>query len=84
MKTRDIAQLCTRNLAVITGKKKYRWSPFLFRQALFLEPDNNDLYFEMGKYYFRCGEWEKAHEAFTRVFEHDAEVNDPFSYWAFY
>lgn len=83
-KTRDIALLCIRNLAVITGKMKFCRSPFLFRQALFLEPDSNDLYFELGKYYFCKEKRKKARKAFIRVFEHDAKVDDPFSYWALY
>lgn len=84
VKTRYIAGLCTRNLAIITGEMKEYRSRFLFGQALFLDPDNNDLHFELGKYYFRRDELEMSRGAFTRVFEHDAEVNDPFSYWGFY
>jgi len=83
-KTRDIAKLCTRNLAIITGEMKEYRSRFLFNQALFLDPDSNDLHFELGKYYFRRDELEESRDNFTRVFEHDAEVDDPFSYWRFY
>jgi len=81
------AQLCTRNLAVITGENKFWRSRLYFGQAAFLDLDNNDLYFEAGKYFFRRNKKsciKKANKAFKRVFEDDADVNDPFSYWAFY
>ncbi|HLP48989.1 MAG TPA: tetratricopeptide repeat protein [Candidatus Kapabacteria bacterium] len=89
-KKKYIAWLCIRNLAVITGEKKWYRSRFLFRQALFLEQENNDIYFQLGRYYYRKWEGkkekelEKSYEAFIRVFEDNGEVNDPFSYWAFY
>lgn len=89
-KKRDIAWLCIRNLAVITGKTISYWSRFLFKQALFLKPDNNDVYFELGKYYYRKGKGEqkgklkKSYKAFARIFEDNKEVNALFSYWAFY
>jgi len=83
-KTRDIAQLCIRNLAEVTGQMEVYWSRFLFGQALFLDPDSNDLHFELGKYYFRMDRLKKSYNAFNRVFEDDAYVDDPFSYWGFY
>jgi tetratricopeptide (TPR) repeat protein len=81
---KEDARVCIRNLALITGMKKQRRSSCLVKQAIFLAPDNNDLYFESGSAYYRRNKTKKAYEAFKRVFEDDKEVNDPFSYWAYY
>ncbi|MCX6581916.1 MAG: tetratricopeptide repeat protein [Candidatus Aminicenantes bacterium] len=115
-KYKDTALSCIRNLAVLTGWKG-KWSMWssrcLFGQAIFLNPDNNDLHFMRGKSFYRLcktdgksgiheGEnphsqmdnnnkveidtknAQKACNAFKRVFEDDVDVNDPFSFWAFY
>jgi tetratricopeptide (TPR) repeat protein len=87
---KNTASICIRNLAVSTGMRKYWRSRCRFNQAIFLEPDNNDLYFESGGYYYRYySDYRKkriikAYEAFKRVFEDDKEVDDPFSFWAYY
>jgi tetratricopeptide (TPR) repeat protein len=87
---KEIARICIRNLAKITGMRREWRSRCLFRQAVFLAPDNNDLHFEAGRYYYRYysdyREYRiiKAYDAFTRVFEDDKEFADPFSFWAYY
>jgi len=112
-KYKDTVLICIRNLAVLTGKNNQPRSRCLFRQAIFLDPDNNDLHFERGKSFYRpCKSDEnsgipesnnppsqtdnknkveidkknakKAYNAFKRVFEDDVDVDDPFSFWAFY
>jgi tetratricopeptide (TPR) repeat protein len=87
---KETASVCIRNLAVTTGMKKMWRSRYFFNQAIFLDPDNNELHFEAGRYYYRYySDYRKkkiikAYEAFKRVFEDDKEVDNPFSYWAFY
>lgn len=83
-KYKDTALICTRNLAVLIGIRKKKRGKCLFSQALFLEPDNNDLHFEAGQYFYRMKDIPNAYKAFKRVFEDDEEVSDPFSYWALY
>ncbi len=81
---KDTARLCTRNLAAITGEMRLWRSRFYFSQALFLDPDNNDLLFEAGQYFHRMDDLPNSYRAFKRVFEDDKEISDPFSFWAFY
>jgi len=81
---KQTALLCTRNLAIITGQKKLWRSRFYFNQAIFIDPDNNDLLFESGKYYYWRQDIFQSYQVFKRVFEDDKDVGDPFSYWAFY
>jgi tetratricopeptide (TPR) repeat protein len=97
-KYKDTVLICIRNLAVLTGMNNEWSSRCLFGQALFLNPDNNDLHFERGKSFYspllQTGNnnkvkidkknAKKAYNAFKRVFEDDVDVNDPFSFWAFY
>ncbi|MDQ1350402.1 MAG: hypothetical protein QG657_703 [Acidobacteriota bacterium] len=83
-KYKDTALICTRNLAVLIGIRKKKRGKCLFKQAFFLEPDNNDLHFEAGQYFYRMKDIANAYKAFKRVFEDDEEVSDPFSYWALY
>lgn len=88
---KQTARICLHHLAKTTGLNLERKSKGLFRQTLFLNPDNNDLFFEWGKYLYRKGKTKKnkghyrdAYKAFTRVFEDDIEIGDPFSFWTFY
>jgi tetratricopeptide (TPR) repeat protein len=87
---KENARICIRNMAKITGMRKEWRSRCLFKQAVFLDPHDNDLHFEAGKYFYRYysdyrkNKIIKAYNAFKRVFEHDKEVGDPFSYWAYY
>jgi tetratricopeptide (TPR) repeat protein len=87
---KETARICIRNLAKIRGMRKQWRSRCLFKQAIFLAPDNNDLLFESGKYYYRYyshyrkNKIIKAYNAFNRVFEDDKEVDNSFSYWAYY
>jgi len=81
---KQISKLNIRNLAVTHSKKKQKPSRCLFKQALFLNPDDSELFFEEGKCLFRCENYEEAYLAFRRVFEEDKEIDDPFSFWAFY
>ena len=83
-KFKDTAGIHIRNLAMIKGMKRHWKSRCLFRQALFLAPDSNDLHFEAGRYFFRRGNINQAYKLFKRVFDDDEEVKDPFSFWAFY
>ncbi|HLP60993.1 MAG TPA: tetratricopeptide repeat protein, partial [Candidatus Deferrimicrobium sp.] len=89
-KYEQTARICLRHLAKASGKRLWRKSRRLFRQAFFLEPDNNDLFFELGKYFYRQGKAKKskkyflqAYDAFTRVFEDDIAIGDPCSFWTF-
>lgn len=83
-KYKDTALICTRNLAVLIGLRKVKRGNCLFGQAIYLDPDNNDLHFEAGQYYYRMNDMPNAYKVFKRVFEDDEEVNDPSSYWALY
>ena len=80
----QIPCLCIRNLAKIYGMKMKRISTFIFNQALFLRPENNDLFFELGKYYFREKKYEDTYHTLERVFEDDYEINDSLSFWSLY
>lgn len=92
---KQTARICLRHLAKTTGLNLERKSKGLFRQALSLSPDNNDLFFELGKYFYRQGKSKKfkifkkkcylnSYKAFTRVFEDDIEIGDPLSFWTLY
>ncbi|MCU0288285.1 MAG: hypothetical protein MUF15_18060, partial [Acidobacteria bacterium] len=89
-KYKQTARISLRHLAKASGKKLWRKSKGLFHQAFFLEPDNNDLFFEFGKYFHRLGKVKnskkcflKAYDAFARVFEDDIAIGDPCSFWTF-
>jgi tetratricopeptide (TPR) repeat protein len=82
---KNLARISIRNLSVLKGMKRpfKRWlSPF--RQALFLSPEADDLYFELGKYYYRWEERRKARDAFFRVYEDGVEIDEPLRYWSCY
>lgn len=84
-KHKDAARISIRNLSVLKGMKRpfKRWfSPF--SQALFLSPENDDLYFEMSKYYYRWEKWRKARDAFFRVYEDGMGIDEPLRYWSCY
>ncbi|MCK4763438.1 MAG: tetratricopeptide repeat protein [Candidatus Aminicenantes bacterium] len=84
-KHKDIATISIRNLSVLKGMKRpfKRWfSPF--NQALFLSPENDDLHFELGKYYYRWEKWRKARDAFFRVYEEGVDIDEPLRYWSCY
>jgi tetratricopeptide (TPR) repeat protein len=83
-KQKNIAIITLRNLAEASGKNKRRSSQSIFKQALFLAPNDNDLYFELGKYYYRIENKKKACETFKRVFEESKWVSEPRRYWACY
>lgn len=78
------AMIFIRNLAKMRGIQIDPESRSLFKQALFLEPDNNDLLFELGKSFYRRGKIKKAYDAFKQVFEDNNEIEEPCTFWAFY
>lgn len=81
---KDMAVLCTRNLAALKGMKCSRWIGWIFKQAFFLSPDDNDLYFELGKYYYRRENYPAARKAFFKIYEDALDVEDSLRYWASY
>lgn len=83
-KQKNVAVITLRNLAEARGMNKKRSGRSIFKQALFLAPNDNDLSFELGKYYYRIDNRRKAYEAFKRVFEESKWVGDPLRYWACY
>jgi len=84
---RNNAALCIRNLAALKGLKCERFSGRIFRQAFFLSPDNpdnNDLYFELGRYYYRKKRYPQARKAFFKIYEDALDVEDALRFWACY
>jgi tetratricopeptide (TPR) repeat protein len=79
-----LAVLCIRNLAVLRGMKLSWWTRWLFKQAFFLSQDDNDLNFELGKYYYRKGNFPATRKAFSRIYEDALDVDDALRYWASY
>jgi tetratricopeptide (TPR) repeat protein len=79
-----IAVTNIRNHAVLNGKMKKFTTGRLFGQALSISPDDDELYFEQGKYFFKREKWKKANKAFRRVYEDAWEISESFSYWAMY
>lgn len=81
---KDMAVLCMRNLAAWKGMKCQKWIRWLFWQAFFLSPDDSDLYFELGKYYYRWEKYPQARDAFFKIYEDALAVDDALRFWACY
>jgi tetratricopeptide (TPR) repeat protein len=80
---KNATAICLLNLAKMLGKKKRVYDVCNFKQALFLAPHDNEIYFDLGKYYFKRSQFKDAFNAFFRVFQDDKGVIR-IKYWAYY
>ena len=83
-KAKRIAKTCTRNLAVAHAMVKNPISYAIFHQAIYLAPNDPELYFELGKTLLDAGRCQDAAQAFEHVRAHELWIVDQAGYWAYY
>jgi tetratricopeptide (TPR) repeat protein len=76
---KDIARICTRNLAVAHAMVRDRQSKTIFHQAIHLAPTDPELYFELGKTLHDAEDWRGAISAF----EEALGIEERAVFWAY-
>lgn len=82
-KEKNGTAICLLNLAIAIGRRNRPFTGPIFKQSLFLVPHDNEVYYNLGKYYYRLGKIKKSYKAFIRVFQEDNNV-DTIRFWALY
>jgi tetratricopeptide (TPR) repeat protein len=83
-KLKNTARICMRNLAVVNAEIKKRSAKRIFYQSISISSGEGDLYFELGKFFFKKNKWKKAQLAFKKIFEDDPTLMGPIAFWAYY